>query len=858
MTPDKQYDFNIFKPGQASFGDIIESFKSFHELAAPLVEINSAGIRLFTIPVYKDQNYTLLPAFTDARLPKPPFAIKSPLELLNFYFHSQNADFFTFNPSGGSSGAAGPEVRLNRLQLSLIIGALETLAYPPLEPSAAETGKGYNPSNSVRLATRSLEQIRPHSAYYMASFAGAGPQANFIKAAALAELDLYQDAYDLLKDDRSPRALCLLAEIYRRTDNPRKAREILLSIPQGTGLDRKKSLETAWLDLDEGKTAEAQRIFGTLLDAGDERQEALFGLALAGAGKVMKTEDPDVLREAVAAFEAALESHLKVSSRMFFYAGNFFLRLGRSARAEICYRESSRLFPSPQARANLVLALLKGNELEEAAAIAAELALTEPASVGRLAAQFPKDKVQWLFKNAFRSILEAKPPSPPPAAKGSPVPAVQTPYAPAESVAPPPALAPEARDSSEPQPSEMGTGGTPTQPNSTADKLPAQKPGTPAGGQADGGVKTEEATVSLEAAAPKISSRSVNASASKPVKSAPPAGVPQPQPGRQTGLPGGGKDASADAKRSQANAPDTKLETFKGILSSHSASQEETKKDSFLSRAFTLASDLEDQFGEKIYFNADGLTQIERKLRLTFIKTKDNPQERLNAVKDCSAFLCYVLQERLKGRLIKFQDFDPWGWPMIFEQPSRKITSYPVERVWKLLWQDDLPEPGWLIKYLHYMEEELNSAPGAKLQGVVAVRSRVMSHPEKITEAQTEHKRILILASSLGETSYIETGRTGLIKLEQILKNSFHPNVPPTADGWKLLRCYGHILAGTLTKDFKASWYNVEGNDGLWSMQTPWKTFIFPIGKIYKATSARESLLEYYDHLSEEKLKYMG
>ena len=130
--------------------------------------------------------------------------------------------------------------------------------------------------------------------------------------------------------------------------------------------------------------------------------------------------------------------------------------------------------------------------------------------------------------------------------------------------------------------------------------------------------------------------------------------------------------------------------------------------------------------------------------------------------------------------------------------------------------------------------------------------------PERITDAQTEHKRILLLTATLEETSRVEPGRPGVAKLDKALRDNFKPGIPPTADGWKLLRCYGHMLAEILAKDFKASWYNTDGNDGLWSMQLPWRTFVFPIGKVYKAASNRESLTAFYDALLADKLRATG
>ena len=301
-----------------------------------------------------------------------------------------------------------------------------------------------------------------------------------------------------------------------------------------------------------------------------------------------------------------------------------------------------------------------------------------------------------------------------------------------------------------------------------------------------------------------------------------------------------------------------KLETFQDIMDANTAPTEaESRKDDFISRAFRLASALEDELGRKIYFNVDGLAEVEKKLRLTFIKTKGNPQSNIETVKDCSAFLCYFLQERHKGRLLKMADFDPWGWPMVFQQPGAKVTTYPVQRVWHMLWGPAVPEPGWLTKYSSWLAGRLKET-ALPVNGAAAVRARAMSHPERLADSQTEHRRTLVLTASLQETSQIEMGRTGIIKIENAIRNNFRPDIPPTADGWKLLRCYGHILAEIMIKDFKAVWYNTDGDDGGWSMQLPWKTFIFPLGKLYKAASARGGLTEYYETLLADKLRNTG
>ena len=247
------------------------------------------------------------------------------------------------------------------------------------------------------------------------------------------------------------------------------------------------------------------------------------------------------------------------------------------------------------------------------------------------------------------------------------------------------------------------------------------------------------------------------------------------------------------------------------VRASH-PSEEDSRKDDFISHAFKLASALEDELGRKVYFNLDGLSEVEQKLRVKFLKAGANQQGNLEAVRDCAAFLCYFLQERHKGRLIKMEDFDPWGWPMIFEQPGQKVTTYPIQRVWRLLWEEAVPEPGWLTKYSCWLAAKLKE-PSPPTCGAAAARSKTASDPERIVDAQTEHKRMLVLISSLSETSHIELSRPGLLKLEAAVKEKFRPDIPPTSDGWKLLRCYGHILAAIWPKD-KAVWYNADGEDG--------------------------------------------
>jgi tetratricopeptide (TPR) repeat protein len=296
------------------------------------------------------------------------------------------------------------------------------------------------------------------------------------------------------------------------------------------------------------------------------------------------------------------------------------------------------------------------------------------------------------------------------------------------------------------------------------------------------------------------------------------------------------------------------IETLQDVRYAQPSRPGPDRSDEFIARAFKLSSALEDELGKKIYFNLDGLNEVEKKLRLTFIKSRTNQQLCLDMVKDASAFLCYFLQERHKGRLLKFPDFDPWGWPLVIDQPDSRITTYPIIRIWRLLWEETVPEPGWIFKYADWLATRIkdHTVPPC---GAEAAKGKLPSHPEKVQDAAAEHKRMLVLASSLPETSHIESGRSGLMKIDAAIKNAFKPDIPPTADGWRLLRCYGHMLAEIMVKDFKASWYNVDGSDGGWSMRLPWKTFIFPIGKVYKVASSRDDLGEYYEVLLADKVR---
>jgi len=835
-------NFTIFRlSGAPSLDEIIGSFKGFPELAAPVVQAQAGGLPVYAIPAYRDKEFSILPVFTSPGLIDPPYAVRPSLPFLQLLFSSPSADIFAFNPRHAKARFPAAEVRLDKRQLSAVIGFLQMPAPPPADAELLDAAL----KNEAGMGNL-------HRANYLASLLIAGnpsapPCAPY--AETLIGLGLLQEAYDYIKAFQTPDFFCHRASILRLSGDTAKARQWLDKIPAGTPFEDKKKLELAWLAMEEGRTEEALAAFRALANNSFEKTGAIFGTGMA-LMKIAQQPSPAAAGDILTTFSSALNLPSPLLPDIFIQMGTLNFRTGNYAEAAACYRKAADMRPTIQSRANLGLALIKTGKFQDAAALINEIALTDTDSAGRLASQLPPDSAFRLLENS-RQHLDTPAPA---AAKPQPAPARSVPPEGSRSTtfniaktAPQPEIKAPAQ-SAPPTGSRTTTFNIAKNvpPPEVKAPAPAPEPQPAKPAQLPRSVDPDAggAVVSLEAASPRISTRLARPEELPPAQpDAPQAAAPQPEPekrnpGRQAMVV---MESMADAA-GRATMP----------------TEAETRKDDFMGRAFKLASSMEEEFGKKIYFNADGLSEVEKKLRLTFMQSRQSPQEAIETIKDCAAFLCFMLQERNKGRLIKMPDFDPWGWPVVFETP-RHIVTYPIQRAWKLLWQGEIiPEPGWLTKYLHYVEDELRLGKTEKPQGAAAVQSRILSNQERLIDVQTEHRRIMVLTSSLEETSRIELGRSGIVKLQDALKEQFKPDIPPTADGWKLLRCYGHILAAILAKDFKATWYNVDGNDGFWSMQLPWKTFIFPIGKVYKAASNRESLSEYYDFILADKLRVTG
>lgn len=845
-------DLTVFKLSPPpSPAEMIRSFRDFPELAAPVALIETPEPGLYTIPGYKDGESMLLPAFTDPKLLNPPFCAKATLPFLNILFHAPTADTFAFNPPLPQARFAAAMVRLNKKQLSAVIGMLQT------PPAMAE-----NP-DIESAAKREADLGNLHRANFFAELCLAGnpgrPPMGFY-AGILIGLGLFQEAYDYVSAVEDPEFYCYLAEIHRRTGDMDAARQALEKVPAGSPFSDKRDLELAWISFESGDTPAAREAFKRLSEKSFLKTEGLFGLGAALAADALNNKNRKEMDEALKVFNTALQTPSPLAAQIFFHLGGICFRAGNYTEAAACYRSSVNLWPAVQSKANLCLAFIKTGNIKEAAAFVNEIALTDLPSSACLAAELPRPQSRDMLKTS-RGI-ETSPRDTAPARTGAqppveqPGPAAIKPQRSEPAPAAPPA---EQRTAFiKPQRAEpVQAGDAPAQvkpaviktrrPGFTAPP-PAARPPAPSPEQ-------PPPIASLQRAEPRISTRIIkpfdSAQSKPPAAAEPPAPPPAQPPVFRPIVP----DSPAEDRPGPARAPIS--ETFKGAVDSLPLmTAEESRRDEFIGRAFKLASEMEDSLNRKVYFNTDGLTEVEKKLRMTFLQSRPDTQTAIEIITDSAAFLCYTMQERLKFRLIKFTDFDPWGWPMMIGSPKR-IVTYPIVRLWQLLWEETLPGPGWLSKYYTYVQDELESqTPGP--QGTEAVLGRTQSSRDRLLDAETEHKRIIILISTLSETNGIELGRAGLTKLESAIKSNFRPDLPPTTDGWKLLRCYGHILAEILIKDLKAAWYNVDGNDGLWSMQMPWQTFVFPLGKVYKIASRRESLTEYYDALLEDKMRYSG
>ena len=787
-------EFNILGGTAASFAAALPSLAGVPVFSLPVSTERYGELELNTLAPAAEAGRGMLRAYADASLCPSPFVKYPPYETALTLLHAPRHDLFGFYPAGSPS-----PLKASRADVSLLAGYILAggrPSGPPLTAAAAELAAG-----------------NLYKAHYFASLAGtAGAAAAQVLCPVLIELGFFQEAYDLLKAQNTPEACLLLAMIHRRTGGTKLAEQALAAIPAGSPLESRKAVETAWLKMDFGAEDEAVREFRRLSALPQVRTEALGGLGAALAKKASATRDTALLSSAITALEQALAAPCPEASRFFFQLGNVYFLAGNFPKAQEAYARTASVSPGLQALGNLAAAMMRNGKFAEAANIIIRMALTEPAAAKQLAAQLPGSARQ-----SFSAPRPQAPASLP--ARRTEIEIENFPTAPA---------APQ-------QPAPAAPAAAPSMP-------PSARPHMPAAAQPPGGL-LPASLGPAETAPPQLNE--VRKTLSRPGAQAPAAfgkaslepAITRPPQAMQMESLGEAMKASVLEPR-EARGP-----------------RSGNGREDFISGAFRLASALEGETGGAVRFSAEGLEAVERKLRNS-VRTMA-PEAARDLVAEAAAFLCYFLQERYKGRLLPQPGSEPWGWPMVFEKGETRLTTYPAQRAWRLLWEEEMPERGWLGRYAGWLEDSLDK-PAVPLTGAEAVRNKKTSHQEKLADTAAEHRRMLVLAGTLGETSAITPGRQAMPQISEALRASFKPGIPPTADGWRLLRCFGHLLAETLARDFGAAWYNTDGEDGGWSMRLPWQTFVFPIGKIFRTAALREDLSLYYDALAAEKQRFTG
>ena len=831
---DSAINSNIFGENFSSFVLELEQFKSLDKLAAPAREHLCSDKQVYTIIPQTINSETVFPVFTDAREIEPPLLQKKPLDFLKIIFSNPAIQTILINPSAEkteSEKISGKTIKLNRNKLSIMIGSLQSNI------------KKEDVGVFLKKIISEMNQGNFHNANYISSLAIAQGNAQQVAAVypqILINLRLYQDAYDFVEIfPKNPLMLYYSAVIFRVTGNFKNTSEILNSIPEDIGMENKKNLQKAWIDMSLGNFNEAEEKFKSLLISPLEKNEAGIGLGMTLFKKGISQKDLQALNDSLSIFKESLDLPGGLNAQAHFYIGNIYFNTTKYPEALEHFEKSFHLTPSLPTMINLTNAYLKLNKYKEALDMVLLIALVDLNSAEKILAQFPKDILKDLptihpdisatknisqteskakEKNEFlENNLKSKSPE---TENAKP------------SAAPPKAEFNQSADKTKPIPPIF------LKPQKKpSDNLPQEK-------------EESENTASLAPNEPVSQSDRLAPDEESPQEKETPLHMASLE--RSEPIPQSDRIKPTE-ELPQATENEFKMESSSNIFSSNiqNAHQADNKNDEFISRAFKLASQLENDFGKKITFNVNGITEVEKKIRITFLGDHFDYQQKVDLVLDCAAFLCYMLKEKHKGKLIKFADFDPWAWPMLFE--NSEMVTYPIERLWRLISLENIPDAGWLIRYVQYLDGIFQTKGLDQYSGITAVKNKIRSHPEKIIDAQAEHKKIMILNSSLDETSSIKISQTGISELENSIKIRFKPQVPPSSEGWKLLRCYAHIFAEILIKEFNFQWFNTEGNDGQWSMHSPWMTFIFPLGKVYKCAANGESLTEYFEYLLAEK-----
>jgi len=219
---------------------------------------------------------------------------------------------------------------------------------------------------------------------------------------------------------------------------------------------------------------------------------------------------------------------------------------------------------------------------------------------------------------------------------------------------------------------------------------------------------------------------------------------------------------------------------------------------------------------------------------------------------DGGSFFVMFLQQIYQGQIVPEKGQRAWMWPMYFQNGGKTVKTYPFYRFWKTVLEEKKQSDNSLSDYVSWLGGELGRTE-PPYSGAEAVYYKKPSSPERIDDTAVEHRMIMEIISKLKETANLDSDARSIPKIAAYITSNFSPETPPDTNGWRWLRCFGHLLAEMLAQDFGARWYNTDGEDGGWSMLTAKGTFVFPLGQIYKTAATGTNLSEFYKKLAAER-----
>ncbi|MEA3306373.1 MAG: tetratricopeptide repeat protein, partial [Elusimicrobiota bacterium] len=701
---------NIFGENFSSFVLMLKQFKDLDKMAVPVQKHEYCEKQIYTITPQKIGSEQIFPVFANTDSIEPPFLQKTPPDILKTIFCNPAIQTILINPpleKPKAGSVTGRTIKLNRNKISIMTGCFQT------EPHKE------NSDNFLKNIMAEMNRGNFHNANYISSLAIAQGKAQAISAIypqILINLRLYQDAYDFIKVfPQNPLMLYYSAVIFRVTGNFKRALEILHSIAEEARMENKKNLQKAWIAMGSNKFEEAENKFKQLLDSPLEKNEASIGLGMTLSKKGFQAKDMQTLNEALETLKQSLDLPGGLNAQAHFYLGNIYFNTAKYPEALEHYEKSFKLTPSLPAMINTTNTYLKLSKHEEALTLVLSIALIDLGAAEKILLEFPKDILSQLntvhpdistiqnmsqYANIFNISKPEEKKEPPKPNLKSNTPETTSADGVNHEISQP--IAPETP--SKPKDSKMSQktkneqfleqikSARIAQSNSSESK---EEPADMASLERNEPIaQSDRIMPEEEKPQERVENDSMPATSLKSSDSAQSDG-PEEEKNQERDLTDSERMASLEPNQpiaqsdriapSEETSPQQTedkftMESSSNIFNSNiqNAHQADNKNDEFIARAFNLASQLENDLGTKVHFNIEGLKGIEKKLRLTFLGNIYDRQQKQELALDCAAFLCYMLKEKHKGKLIKFPDFDPWAWPMFFE--NSEIVTYPIER----------------------------------------------------------------------------------------------------------------------------------------------------------------------------------